>query len=69
MGAGIGILPGSVLCRVLFLIVVGRIEAVRRRRVNRYRLRRGEAAALQQLRELRRAEKAASVGPVGWVER
>jgi hypothetical protein len=45
------------------LIVVGGIEAARGRRVNRYCLRRGEAAALQQLRELRRAEKAASIRP------
>jgi hypothetical protein len=43
------------------LLFVDRIEAVRGHRVNRYRLRRGEAAALQQARELRRAEKAASI--------
>jgi hypothetical protein len=46
MGAGIGILPGSVLCRVLFLVVVDRIEAARGRRVNRYCLRRGEAVRI-----------------------
>jgi len=43
------------------LLFVDRIEAVRGRRVNRYCLRPDEAAALQQARELRRAEKAASI--------
>jgi hypothetical protein len=43
------------------LLFVDRIEAARGRRVNRYCLRRGEAAALQAPPELRRAEKAASI--------